>query len=253
MFKKAIVKTPGKSLVKGLSSAGLGPPDYNIALRQHNEYITALDDCGLDVLVLPPDENYPDSPFVEDIALLTSKCAIITNPGAPSRKGETAAIKSFLKKYFWVIEEIRNPGTVEAGDIMMVGSHYYVGISGRTNPEGARQVIKILNKHGLSGSTIEINHALHLKSGVSYLENNNLLAAGEMLTNPEFQGFNIIPVDSDESYAANCIWINGTVFMPLGYPKTRRSVQKAGYQIKDIDVSEFRRLDGGLSCLSLRF
>ena len=253
MFKKAIVRTPGRSLVQGLSTAGLGLPDYDRALVQHNEYITALEECGLDVLVLPPDENYPDSTFVEDVALLTSKCAIITNPGAPSRRGETAAIKSFLKKYFWVIEEIRNPGTVEAGDIMKVGSHFYIGISGRTNPEGARQVIHVLEKHGLSGSTIELTEMLHLKSGVAYLENNNLLACGEMLTKPEFQGFNIIPVDSDESYAANCIWINGTVFMPLGYPKTRRSVQKAGYQIKDIDVSEFRILDGGLSCLSLRF
>ena len=136
---------------------------------------------------------------------------------------------------------------------MMVGSHYFIGISERTNLEGAQQISKILKKHGFSVSLVELDEMLHLKTGVAYLENNTLLACGEMLTKPEFQNFNIIPVDPDESYAANCIWVNDTVFMPLGYPKARRSVQKAGYQIKDIDVSEFRKLDGGLSCLSLRF
>lgn len=253
MFKRAIVRTPGKSLVQGLSTAGLGLPDYKKALNQHLVYITALEECGLEVLVLPPDENYPDSAFVEDVALLTPLCAIITNPGAPTRQGETTAIKSVLEDYFSIIEEIRNPGSVEAGDIMMVGSHYYIGLSDRTNPEGARQMIEILEKNSLSGSSIELKDMLHLKTGVAYLENNNLLACGEMLTKSDFQQFNIIPIAPDESYAANSIWVNGTVIMPRGYSKARKSIQEAGYQTREVDVSEFQKLDGGVSCLSLRF
>lgn len=141
MFTRAIVRTPGKSMVNGLTSAGLGLPDYEKALNQHADYVRALQSCGLDVLVLPVDEQYPDSTFVEDVALLTSACAIVTNPGAPSRKGETAEIKQVLGDFYTTIEEIQDPGTVEAGDIMMVGSHFYIGLSERTNAVGAQQLI----------------------------------------------------------------------------------------------------------------
>jgi len=151
------------------------------------------------------------------------------------------------------IEEVQEPGTVEAGDIMMVGSHFYIGLSERTNEDGARQVIAYLEKYGLSGSVVRLEKMLHLKTGVAYLENNNLLACGEFLTKEEFQRFNILEVDEDESYAANCIWVNDVVLVPKGYPKTKRTIEKAGYAVREVDVSEFRKLDGGLSCLSLRF
>jgi dimethylargininase len=253
MFKKAIVRTPGKSIVQGLSTAGLGLPDYKMALLQHQEYIQALESCGLEVLVLPPDEEFPDSTFVEDVALLTPHCAIITNPGAPSRKGETAAIKKLLRDFFSNIEEVRDPGTVEAGDIMMVGSHFYIGISERTNKNGAEQIIGFLEKFGLTGSVIKLEKVLHLKTGLAYLEQNNLVACGEFVTNQEFQKYNLLEIPEDESYAANCIWINGHVILPKGFPKTRAIIQRYGYEIKEVNVSEFQKLDGGLSCLSLRF
>ncbi len=253
MFTRAIVRTPGKSLLQGLSTAELGLPDYEKAFFQHTEYIAALEKCGLEVLVLPPDEAYPDSTFVEDVALLTSECAIITNPGALSRRGEVAAIKPALQEFYNNIEEVRDPGMVEGGDIMKVGSHFYIGLSERTNFEGARQMITILEKHGLGGSIVEFKDVLHLKTGVAYLENNNLLACGEFITKAEFEDFNIITIDPDESYAANSIWVNGTVIMPQGYSKARKSIQEAGYQTREVDVSEFQKLDGGVSCLSLRF
>ncbi len=240
-------------MVNGLTTANLGPPDYEKALLQHADYIKALEECGLEVVVLPPDERYPDSTFVEDVALLTKNCAIITNPGAPSRRGETADIKRVLMDFYSNIEEVQEPGTVEAGDIMMVGSHFYIGLSERTNEDGARQVIAYLEKYGLSGSVVRLEKMLHLKTGVAYLENNNLLACGEFLTKEEFQRFNILEVDEDESYAANCIWVNDVVLVPKGYPKTKRTIEKAGYAVREVDVSEFRKLDGGLSCLSLRF
>jgi len=253
MFKRAIVRTPGKSMTKGLSNAGLGLPDYELALVQHAAYIEALKECGLDVLVLNADEQYPDSTFIEDVALLTRDCAIITNPGARSRRGETAEIKHVLGDYYGHIEEVREPGTVEAGDIMMVGSHFYIGLSERTNENGAQQIIESLEKYSMSGSIIKLEHVLHLKTGLAYLEQNNLVACGEFLSKDEFQQFNILKIDEAESYSANCIWLNGNVLIPGGYTKARETIERAGYVVKEVEVSEFRKLDGGLSCLSLRF
>ena len=253
MFSKAIVRKPGKSMIKGLTKANLGIPDYHRAIKQHESYVCALRNCGLKVRELEADEDFPDSTFVEDVALLTPHCAIITNPGALSRRGEITGIRPVIREYYSDIEEILSPGTAEAGDIMMVGNHYYIGLSNRTNSSGAEQIIRILNKYGLSGSVIKLKKALHLKTGLAYLENNNLVACGEFLSNPEFNKFNIIEIPEDESYAANCVWINDKVLIPKGYPITRQKITDAGYPVIEVDVSEFRKLDGGLSCLSLRF
>lgn len=253
MFKNAIVRTPAKSMINGLTTAGLGQPDYKKALVQHANYITALQKCGLEVNVLDADESFPDSCFIEDVALLTPKCSIITNPGAQSRKGEIMGIKEVVRQFFTNIEEIQEPGTVEAGDIMMVGSRYYIGLSARTNETGAKQIISILEKHGMSGSIVTLEKVLHLKTGLAYLENNNLVACGEFLSKKEFQKYNILEIDADESYAANCIWINGWVLIPAGFSKAKSTIKNAGYQTLEVDVSEFQKLDGGLSCLSLRF
>ena len=253
MFKNAIVRKPGRSLVNGLTGANLGPPDYNKAVEQHAGYVKALKDCGLTVRVLEADENFPDSTFVEDVALLTPRCAIITNPGAPSRRGEISGIKNIIRDYYKDVEEILSPGTLEAGDIMMVGSHFYIGLSERTNAAGAEQLIYILNKYKMTGSVVKLEKVLHLKTGLAYLENNNLIACGEFLSHPEFQKFNIIEIPEDESYAANCVWINGKVLIPEGYPRAKEKIIEAGYSVIEVDVSEFRKLDGGLSCLSLRF
>ncbi|RLD61023.1 MAG: N(G),N(G)-dimethylarginine dimethylaminohydrolase [Bacteroidetes bacterium] len=253
MFTKAIVRRPCKNMTQGITSANLGTPDYDKAVKQHNEYIEALKKCGLDVTILEANEKYPDSVFVEDVALLTPHCAIITNPGAASRQGEIEEMRKVLSEFYENIEEIKSPGTIEAGDIMMVGSHFYIGLSARTNKEGANQIINILNKNGMTGSTVTLEKVLHLKTGMSYLENHNLVLSGEFLTKPEFQKFNILKVDDDESYSSNCIWVNGTVLVPKGYPKSKSTIEKAGYKTIEVDVSEFRKLDGGLSCLSLRF
>ena len=253
MFNKAIVRNPCRNFVNGLTGANLGKPDYQLALKQHQKYVEALTECGLDVIVLEPDENYPDSVFVEDTAILTPYCAVITNPGAPSRNGEIIEMKRVLLNHFSKIEVIKAPGTLEAGDVMKVGHHFYIGISERTNVKGANQLINILAKYGFSGSTINVGDALHLKSEISYLENNNLLSAAGFLNSREFQKFNLIPVHNSESYAANSLWINDKVLVPYGFPETKEKIQNAGYTIIEIDVSEFRKLDGGLSCLSLRF
>ncbi len=253
MFTTAIVKKPCRNIIKGISSAELGRPDFNLAGKQHQSYIQALKQCNLSVIELDPDENFPDSTFIEDACLITPRCAIITRPGAASRRDETLKIHDAIKPLGLPVEQIQNPGTLDAGDVMMVKDHYYTGISDRTNHEGALQLEALLKKYNCTSSTIELESVLHLKTGISYLENNNLLAFGEFLTKPELRTFNILEVDPDEAYAANSVWVNGTVIVPEGYNKTKQMIENVGYQTIEVDVSEFRKLDGGLSCLSLRF
>lgn len=253
MFSNALVRQPSSSIKEGIASFGPGKPDYNLALKQHSEYTKTLMKLGLAVEVIPPDELYPDSVFIEDVALCTRAVAVITNPGARSRNGETEGMHQVLSAYFKNIEKITYPGTVEAGDIMMVGDHFFIGLSGRTNNEGADQMIKILKNHGFSGSKVRLNKMLHLKSGVSYLENNIMLVCGEFIDNKAFKKYDRINIDEDEGYAANSLWINGKILVPEGFPKTRGKIEKAGFETIPVDVSEFRKIDGGLSCLSLRF
>jgi len=252
-FKQAIARRPCMEMAEGITTADLGKPDYGQAMKQHDRYVGVLEECGLQVRVLESDSRFPDSVFIEDVALCTPHCAIITHPGALSRQGEQVEMQAVLSDYYQDIERILFPGTVEAGDIMMVGVHYFIGLSERTNMEGASQLIRILERYGMTGSLVPLKHVLHLKTGVSYLENNNLLVCGEFMDYPDFARFNKILVPGGEAYAANSLWINGTVLMPEGYPETKAGILANGYQVVELDVSEFRKMDGGLSCLSLRF
>lgn len=255
-FNHVIVRRPCKAMVDGITSAPeLGKPDYKLALKEHDAYIEALKQCDVDVTVLPADERYPDSCFVEDPALITRECAIITNPGAESRNGEKFEIVDAVRKFFPEdrIEYIKAPGTLEGGDVMMVGNHFYVGRSARTNAEGIRQLTEILAKYGMTCSEVKLEEVLHLKTGVNYLENNNMLVSGEFVTKSDFEKYNKVEIPEDEAYAANCIWVNDTVIVPEGYPAVLAAVQSLGYKTLLVDTSEYRKLDGGLSCLSLRF
>jgi dimethylargininase len=253
MYKNAIVRKPCKEMIYGITSAKLGKPDYQKAITQHKNYIQILKDCGLDVTILESDHRFPDSTFIEDVAICIPACAIITNPGALSRRDEKNEIKPVLKEFYKNIHEIALPGTLDGGDVMMVKNHLYIGISERTNLEGAQQLITIIEKYHYTGSVVPLNTMLHLKTGISYLEKNNLLVYGEFVDNPVFKEFNRIIIDTDEAYAANSLWINNKVLVPKGFPKTKKKIEIAGYETIEVDVSEFRKLDGGLSCLSLRF
>lgn len=256
MFKNVIVRTPSKSICDGITSAPeLGKPIYEKALEQHKGYIETLKKCGVEVEVLEALDEFPDSCFVEDVAVLTKNCAIITNPGASSRNKEKEYIIEPIKKYYpeEKIEYIKEPGTLDGGDVMMVGNHFYVGKSARTNGEGIKQFIEILEKYGHTGSEVTLEEVLHLKTGVNYIENNTLLVSGEFITKEEFKDYKKIVIPEDEAYASNCIWVNGTVIVPSGYPKVKKAIEEAGYKVICTDTSEFRKIDGGLSCLSLRF
>jgi len=254
MLKNAIVRKPGRSLVNGITSTPeLGKPDYGLAIKQHDAYIEALRFCGVEVTVLQADERFPDSCFVEDVAVCTKKIAVITNPRASSRKGEEKEIIEVIKKYYNNLEYIKKTGTLEGGDVMMEKNHFYIGLSKRTNREGAKQLIKALGKYGMSGSIVEMSEMLHLKSGLAYLGDNVLIVAGEFINKVEFKKFNKILVDEDETYSANCIRVNNYVLVPAGYPKTKEKIEKAGFKTIVVDTSEYRKVNGGLSCLSLRF
>ncbi|HAP44713.1 MAG: N(G),N(G)-dimethylarginine dimethylaminohydrolase [Spirochaetes bacterium GWD1_61_31] len=251
-FSYAIVRTPGKSLIDGLTGADLGKPVYERAIQQHAAYVATLRACRLAVTVLAADERYPDSTFVEDTAVLTDECAIITNPGAPTRQGEEQAIRDTLASHFRHFERIQAPGTLEGGDIMRVGRHFYIGRSARTNEEGARQLAGFLAALGYTSSTIPVRQFLHLKTGMTQLDADTILLAGEFQDRPEFTGLRRILVTPEEDYAVNCLCLNGFVVMPAGFPKTRAAIEAAGFQVKETPMSEFRKIDGGLTCLSLR-
>ncbi|WED42100.1 dimethylarginine dimethylaminohydrolase family protein [Legionella cardiaca] len=254
-FKNAIVRIPGLSIIHGLtSSPNPDKPDYRLAHIQHQNYIKALISCGVEVTQLPPLEDYPDSCFVEDVALLTETIAVLTRPGAKPRQGEVTEIQATIQKFFPNnLTHISPPATLEAGDILKVDNHFYIGLSKRTNLAGAEQMIQSLTTNGYTASCIQLKEFLHLKTGVSYLGRGYLLVSGELINHPQFQSFKQIPLAVEEAYAANCIMVNGTVLIPQGFPKTKKAIEDHGFQTLTVDLSEFKKLDGGLSCLSLRF
>jgi dimethylargininase len=252
-FRKALARRPCRNLAKGLSTAGLGPPDYGKALAQHAAYVEALEACGLAVTVLEAEERFPDSVFIEDTAVVCERTAVITRPGAPSRLGEEASVAAALASFYPRLESLLSPATLEGGDVMRAGDRFYVGLSSRTNEEGARQLAALLRRHGYEVVAVPLREVLHLKTGVAYLEEGRLLAAGELFGHSRLAGFHLIPVPAGEDYAANSLWLNGRVLVPDGFPATRKAIERAGCETIAVDVSEFRKLDGGLSCLSLRF
>lgn len=253
MFKNTIVKIPSESYVNGLTTSDLGRPNLEIALEQHQAYIEALKKCGTKVTILTGNIEYPDSTFVEDTAVLTPNFAVISNPGALSRNGEIHDMEPVIKSFYETIYYIKAPGTLDGGDILQIEDHFYIGISARTNHDGAEQLKQILESEGYKGTIIELEKFFHLKTGITYLGNQTIVVAGEFIDHPEFNKYQKIVVPPEDEYAANCIRVNDYVIIPAGYPVTKQKINDAGYQTIELGMSEFRKLDGGLSCLSLRF
>jgi len=253
MFKYAIVKKVSKTFQYGLTSSNLGKPEYNKALIQHSHYVEALKQSGLKVIALEIDNRFPDSTFVEDTAVINEDLAVIANLGADSRKGEEIEIKKVLDEFYDTIESIVKPGTLDGGDVLRVEDQYFIGISQRTNKAGALQLKELLGKYGYACSLVKLKKVLHLKTGIAYIGDNNLVISGEFIDNPLFHEYDLLKVDQDESYAANCIRVNDYVLVAQGYKKLAESISNLGYPLFKLDMSEFRKMDGGLSCLSLRF
>jgi dimethylargininase len=252
MFTHAITRLPGENFANGLTTANLGRPDYKLIQEQHHHYRQTLLSLGLDVLALPAEPNYPDAYFVEDPAIITPKIAVITRPGAPSRRGEEDSLVPFIA-FYRPIFRIRSPGTLEGGDVLMVENHFFIGLSERTNPEGASQLAAFLAGAGYTSECVQVGSGLHLKSGVNYVGDNTLLLASDLAVLPAFAGYKRIVLDKDEEYAANSLLANDCLVMPQGFPKTRLKLASLGRKIIELDVSEVRKMDGGLTCMSLRF
>lgn len=249
---RAIVRQPAPGLAGGLTTATSGPPDLALALEQHRAYVQALEASGVAVTTLPPLDDFPDSVFVEDVAVCTPHCAVVTRPGAPSRRGEAAHIEASLREHYATVARIEAPGRLDGGDVLQIGGHYVVGLTDRTDAEGARQLIAILARHDLSGETLPVQGMLHLKSGVAWLGDKLLLLQPTLVDAPAFTGYDKIVLVEDETYAANAVLVNDRVLVAAGHPKTGQAIEEAGLCAVALDVSEFRKLDGGLSCLSLR-
>ena len=256
MFKHAIVRPPSTSFAQGLTSADMEKPDLDLALEQHSAYCAAFEQCGVTLTILRPDPQFPDSTFVEDTAVLTSRSAILTHPGVASRQGEVSSVGQSLTQFYPSLHTIQPPGTLEGGDICQAGDHFFIGISERTNEEGAQQLAGLLEQDSYSTSFVDIRGfegLLHLKSGIAYLGDRRLVLTRGMEDLATFEGYEIVYVDTDENYAANCVRVNDYVLVAAGYPKFATELSNLGYQTHPLKVSEFQKMDGGLSCLSLRF
>ncbi len=256
-FTRAIVRPPTGNFADGLTTVDLGRPDMDRALAQHRAYCHALERHGCEVHVLPPDARYPDATFVEDTALiLPGLGAILTRPGAVSRAGEIEAIEAALRPNFPSLMQIAAPGTLDAGDVCEAGSHVFIGISQRTNAEGAAQLTTWLAQFGYTASTVDIrgiDSILHLKSGIAAIDPRRLVLINDLADHPAFAGFDIVHVPGGEEYGANCVRVNDVVFTSAGQPGLDARLRGLGYVLEVLDMSEYRKMDGGLSCLSLRF
>jgi len=213
---------------------------------------------------LEPDERYPDSTFVEDTAVLVQvhspsqasiSCAILMRPGAVTRAGEVASMAKVLSRFSPNMHAIEPPGTVDGGDICEAEDHFFIGISTRTNEAGARQLQKLLALYDRTSSFVDIrgiNGILHLKSGVSYLGDGRLAVIDVLSELEDFQDYDLIRLDAGEEYAANCVRLNNHILIAAGYPRFEKSLRELGYETIAVEMTEFQKMDGGLSCLSLR-
>jgi len=255
-FTRAIVRPPAATFKAGITSSGLGPPDLALALQQHEAYCRALAGLGLSLVRLPPDSQFPDSTFVEDAAIVTSRGAILTRPGAPSRSGEIVSLGTVLRAWFAELPAITAPGTLDGGDVCEVGQHYFIGLSERTNAEGAAQLRSWLEEDGFSSSVIDIRafpSLLHLKTGLSWLGEQRLLVVDELAGHEGLRGWDIVRVPEGEDYAANCLSVNQRLLIAEGFPESAVLLRRLGFDPILLGMSEFQKMDGGLSCLSVRW
>jgi dimethylargininase len=268
MFTRAIVRPPAANFAEGLTTADLGAPNYERALKQHEAYCAALEQCGLTLIRLAADSRYPDSTFVEDTAVLTEKCAVLMRPGAESRAGEVASIGEVVSDFYPLPVSIQPPGTVDGGDVCEAGNQLFIGISERTNEAGARQLAELLAPFGYTHSLVDIRglsvmesvpgavatgSVLHLKSALAWLGDQRLAVIDAFADRTEFSTYELVRVNADEAYAANLVRVNDHVLVAAGYPAFAGALRELDCQTIELDMTEFQKMDGGLSCLSLRF
>jgi dimethylargininase len=249
-YALAITRKPGRTFGNGITTANLGAPDIDLACAQHAQYVAILKDCGLNVIDLEADENFPDGCFVEDTALITPEFAVITNPGAASRRGETTSIIPVLEQYR-PLKFLAPAVTLDGGDVMLIGQTFYVGISARTTLAATSALQEIVAPYGYTVVPLIVKDILHLKTGVCYVGDNTVVATRQFAHYPELQGYEIIETLPEEEYAANCLRINDQLVMAAGFPELQRKLLQLGLPVREVEMSEFQKMDGGLTCSSL--
>jgi dimethylargininase len=228
------------------------PIDLSLARKQHHAYEAALQSLGCQLIPLPEEPTLPDSVFVEDAAVVLDEVALITRPGAASRRPETPSIAAALTPYRKLIE-IQSPGTVDGGDVLRVGKSIYVGLSSRSNQEAVEQMAKALQPWGYRVHAIQVNDCLHLKSAVTQVAADKLLVNPAWLDPAIFGDMQIIEIDPSEEYAANTVWIDDAVIYPTCYPQTQRKLEAQGIRVCTVDVGELIKAEGAVTCCSLLF
>lgn len=235
-----------------LSFVGRSEIDAALAHRQHEQYQRALAKLGCQVLSLPAQADLPDAVFVEDTALVLDEIALLTRPGAASRRAEVASVAEVLARYRKLVS-IAEPGTLEGGDILRHGRHIYVGLSARSNPEGIRQLAALVSEYGYAVQAVPISGCLHLKSAVTLVDDNTVLVQPEWIDPSAFARFRIIEIDPSEPHAANAVRAGKGLIYPSCFPLTQQRLEDAGIEVTTVDVSELQKAEGAVTCCSLLF
>ncbi len=253
-FSHIIARKPSKSVTSGLRAHDGTDPDAALFASQHEAYLEAIRQSGVEVLVLPALEEFPDSVFVEDAAICIQGAAIVTNPGASTRAGEGLAIKPTLDTEFDQVFTLPAEATLDGGDVLLTDTDAFIGLSERTNEAGYSELSNILSQFGYSGRRVNTPKSiLHFKSDCGLLDSNTIFATPALAATGAFEGYKILATPEGESAAANIICINGTVFISEGFPQSQKLLTQAGYKVVSLNTSEAAKVDGGLSCMSLRF
>lgn len=252
-FTHAITRHPSASVTDGLRAEDIGIPDLEMFLSHHADYVAALRSTGATVTVLDPLEAYPDACFVEDTALCLPQGAIIMRPGAPTRLGEAAEMKPNLDALYCELRTITD-GFIEGGDILVTEREILVGLSARTDQAGTDDLVKLTADWGHTVRTVQTPPGvLHFKTDCSLLDAETIFSTKRLAASGCFDGYRVIHTAPGEEACANAIRFNNLVLMPAGFPRTAEILDKANYSVVEIGNSEAAKLDGGLSCLSLRF
>lgn len=249
----AFVRGVPASFAECVTAAAPNPPlRPEIAAEQHSRYVAALELGGYEVVAVPTDDDRPDSSFVEDTAVVVGTRVLVTRLGHPSRRDEVEPVADALGGRFPLFR-VREPATIDGGDVLKVGSSLFVGFGGRTNDEGIRAIAAVAEPQGLSVTPVPVTRVLHLKSGVSALDDSTLLWHRDACDRDVFDGFDVIEVPGDDPEAANVVRLaDGRVLVADHHPETASLVAGRGFGVVTTDVSEFARADGGLTCLSIR-
>lgn len=226
------------------------PIDMIRARAQHEAYERALADAGYRIERLKSDADMPDSVFIEDTAIVLDELAVITRPGAVSRRGEVPAVADALEAHR-AVRRIEAPATIDGGDVLVVGRSVFVGLSSRTNREAVRQLRSIVASDGYTVCEAAIEDCLHLKSAVTALNDDTLLMNPRLVNPQAFAGFEIIEVDPEETMAANALRLRDRIIFPSAFPRTAARLRSNGFRLTTVDASELAKAEGAVTCCSL--